>query len=370
MEFTLNDEQRALQDAVRSYLRDRFDLTAVRAVYDDPESNGNPAELWKALSEQGWLAVLIPEEYDGLGLGLLEAAVIVRCLGAGAVPGAYSATLLAAEAIRLAGSPEQQQAWLPRIAAGEVCLTTALRGAGNDWSVAGTPFVAEGERLTGHAPAVEYGAAAVAIIAASRDGALWIVDPNGLRVGGVHVTPVPTLDRTTRLANVDLTGVHAERLAGSNAEVLGALLERGAVLAAAELTGIAREALTRTVQYDKDRVQFGVPVGSFQAIKHALADLAVAVTMAEHTALYAAHCLDIATGLGAPEAALAVSVAKVKASDTAREATAAMIQFHGGIGYTWEHDAHFYYKRAKRLEYAYGDASAHRERIAGLVVGP
>ena len=136
------------------------------------------------------------------------------------------------------------------------------------------------------------------------------------------------------------------------------------MLAAADLTGIARESLTRTVSYDKDRVQFGVPVGSFQAIKHTLADLAVAVTMAEHTVLYAAYALDTS----APDAALAVSVAKSKASDSARDATAAMIQFHGGIGYTWEHDAHFYYKRAKRLEYAFGDASTHRERIARLVV--
>jgi alkylation response protein AidB-like acyl-CoA dehydrogenase len=361
VEFTLNDEQRALQDAVRSYLRGKFDLAAVRKVYEDPESSGNPDELWQALGEQGWLAVLIPDEYDGLGLGLLDAAVIVRCLGAGAVPGAYSATLLAAEAIRLAGSPAQKQAWLPRVAAGETCLTTALRGAGNDWSLAGAPFEAEAERLTGYAPAVEYGAAADAIVAVSRDGGLWIVEPGS---SGVSVTPVPTLDRTTRLADVQLNEAPAEHLAAGSPEIVAALLDRGAVLAAADLTGIARQALTSTVQYDKDRVQFGVPVGSFQAIKHAMADLAVAVTMAEHTALYAAYALDT----GAPDAGLAVSVAKAKASDTAREATAAMIQFHGGIGYTWEHDAHFFFKRAKRQEYAYGSAADHRERIAQLTV--
>ncbi|HEX4428099.1 MAG TPA: acyl-CoA dehydrogenase family protein [Frankiaceae bacterium] len=361
MEFRLNDEQRALQDAVRSFLRGKFDLAAVRKVYDDPDAAGNPAELWKALGEQGWLAVLVPEEYDGLGLGLLDAAVIARCLGAGAVPGAYASTLLAGEAIRLAGSPEQQQAWLPRVAGGEVCLTMAFRAEGNDWSVSGAAFGADRERLTGRAPAVEYAAAADAIVAVSRDGGLWIVDPKS---GGAHVTPVPALDRTTRLADVTLSGVAAERLAGSNADIVAGLLNRGAVLAAADLTGIAREALTRTVQYGKDRVQFGVPVGSFQAIKHAMADLGVAVTMAEHTALYAAYALDT----GAPDAGLAVSVAKAKASDTAREATAAMIQFHGGIGFTWEHDTHLFYKRAKRLEYAYGDASAHRERIAAMVV--
>jgi acyl-CoA dehydrogenase len=361
VEFALTDEQRALQDTVRSYLRDRFDLAAVREVYDAPDSNGNPDELWKALAEQGWLAVLIPEEHDGLGLGLLDAAVIVRCLGAGVVPSAYAATLLAAEAIRLAGSSEQQAAWLPRVATGEVRLALALRGEGGDWSVSGAAFTADGDRLTGRAPAVEYANVADAIVAVSSDGGLWIVDPSA---EGVARTSAPVLDRTIRLADVELSGATAERLAQSSPQVVTALLDRGAVLAANDLAGLAREALTRTVQYDKDRVQFGVPVGSFQALKHALADLAVAVTMTEHTTLYAAYAVDT----GQPDAALAVSVAKAKASDTARDVTAAMIQFHGGIGYTWEHDAHFFYKRAKRLEYAYGDANVHRERIAALTI--
>jgi alkylation response protein AidB-like acyl-CoA dehydrogenase len=192
-------------------------------------------------------------------------------------------------------------------------------------------------------------------LVAVQDGKLTLLEPDAYTV-----TPVPVLDRTTRLARVEVTGPGIELDASAIAPVLAC----ATVLTAADLTGIAREALTRTVAYDKDRVQFGVPVGSFQAIKHRLADLAVAVTMAEHTVLYAAYALDT----GARDAELAVSVAKSKASDCARDTTAAMIQFHGGIGYTWEHDAHFYYKRAKRLEYAFGDPSSHRERIARLVV--
>ena len=128
--------------------------------------------------------------------------------------------------------------------------------------------------------------------------------------------------------------------------------------------GIAREALTRTLDYVRTREQFGRPVGAFQALKHNLADLAVEITMAEHAAWYAAHALDE----GLPDAALAVSVAKAAASDAAREATEKMIQYHGGIGYTWEHEAHLFYKRAKRLEYAFGDPAAHRELVARLVV--
>jgi alkylation response protein AidB-like acyl-CoA dehydrogenase len=136
------------------------------------------------------------------------------------------------------------------------------------------------------------------------------------------------------------------------------------VLTANDLVGIARSALTRTVAYDKEREQFGRPVGSFQAIKHALADLHVAVSMAEHGALYAAYALDS----GQPDAAQAVHVAKSKASDVARDATAAMIQYLGGIGYTWEHDAHFAFKRAKREEYAYGDGAWHKEKLAQLLL--
>ncbi|MCU1586562.1 MAG: acyl-CoA dehydrogenase protein, partial [Frankiales bacterium] len=129
----------------------------------------------------------------------------------------------------------------------------------------------------------------------------------------------------------------------------------------------ARKALTDTVEYDKTRVQFGKPVGSFQAIKHHLADIHLGVTMAEYAATYAAHAFDL-VDMDTPSQQLAASIAKAKAGDVANESTGAMIQYHGGIGYTWEHDSHFYFKRAKRLEYAFGDASQHRERIASLTL--
>ena len=136
------------------------------------------------------------------------------------------------------------------------------------------------------------------------------------------------------------------------------------MLVANDLVGIARKALTDTVEYDKTRVQFGKPVGSFQAIKHDLADLHIAITFAEHAATYAAHAADV----DADDRRLAASIAKAKAADAADAAVSAMIQYHGGIGYTWEHDTHFYFKRSKRLEGAYGDAAQHRERIAQLVI--
>ena len=347
MYFDLTDEQRALRSTVREFLADRFPLSAVRALYDD-DTDGDPAELWKSIGEQGWLAVLIPEEYDGLGLGLLDAAVLARCWGEGCVPGPFLPTLVAAEALRLGGTKAQQLAWLPRVAAGDAKLAFAHGGR----------VTQTGGKLSGTVRHVEYAHVADQLVVAADGGRLWLVDPRG---PGVTITVTDALDRSTVLTTVVLDGAAGEELA---APVLPNVLDRAAVLAANELAGIARVALARTVDYDKTREQFGRPVGSFQAIKHALADLHVAVTMAEHAGWYAAHAIDARL----PDAALAVSVAKSKACDAARDATAAMIQYHGGIGYTWEHDAHLFFKRAKRVEYEYGDPAEHRERIARLVV--
>jgi alkylation response protein AidB-like acyl-CoA dehydrogenase len=358
MKFSLTDEQRALRDAVQSYLRVRFGPQQVRELYESPESDGVPEALWKAIGEQGWLAVLVPEEHDGLGLGLLDAAIIARAFGAGTVPGPWLGTVLVGEALRLAGSEAQQKTWLPRLAAGEVKGAVALLKSGSSPNPAGAPAQATDGKLTGRLDLVEYAGVADVLVVAAQDG-LYLVEAAGL-----SVTPHEALDRTTRLGTIELDGTTAERLEGSSAEVVQELIDRGAVLAASDLAGIARKALSDTVEYDKTRVQFGKPVGSFQAIKHHLADIHLAVTMAEHAATYAAHAFDI----DAPDKQVAASIAKAKAGDTADESTSAMIQYHGGIGYTWEHDSHFYLKRSKRLEYQFGDASQHRERIAQLVL--
>jgi alkylation response protein AidB-like acyl-CoA dehydrogenase len=337
MFFALTDDQREFDAAVRSYLAERFDLDAVRGVVEDTAGDGHPAALWKAAGEQGWLAVLVPEEYDGLGLGLVEAQVISRALGAGVAPGPWRGTVLAAEAVRLAGSDGQQGTWLPRLATGEAIGALTLRGS-----------------APGTLPAVEYGAVADVVVARSGEGLALVTNP--------AATPRGSYDGTTRLADVEAGA--GEALPGATAEAIDELAARATVLVAADLVGIAREAISRTVAYDREREQFGVPVGSFQAIKHALADLHVGVTMAEHAALYAAHAVDERL----PDAPLAVSVAKAKASDVAVQATGAMIQYHGGIGYTWEHEAHFFYKRAKRLAGQWGDADAHRAKIADLTL--
>jgi alkylation response protein AidB-like acyl-CoA dehydrogenase len=362
MYFGMTEEQRSLQDTVRSILTGKFPLSAVRQDYD--HGNGDPVALWQLAAEHGWLGILVPEEHDGLGLGLLEAAAVVRALGAGAVPGPYLPTLAAAEAVRVAGSTQQHRRWLPRVAAGQVRLSLAFRRDGAAWDASGVGPATVAGTLYGAAAHVEYAQVADALVVAALDGhdiRLYLVDP---RQPGVVVEPLESIDRTTRLATVIFDGAVGELLPASNRSVFGDILDRAAVLTANDLAGLAREGLSRTVAYAIEREQFGRPVGSFQAVKHALADLHVLVTMAEHATLYAAYALDE----DFPDAPLAASIAKAKASDAAREVAAAMIQFHGGIGFTWESDVHIFFKRAKREEYQYGDATWHRERVARIVV--
>ncbi|MDD7937863.1 acyl-CoA/acyl-ACP dehydrogenase [Actinomycetospora lutea] len=380
MFFALTDEQQAFAETVRDFVADRFDLDAVRAVVEDPDGDGHPLTLWKGLADQGALAVLVPEEHDGLGLGLLDAQVIARELGRAVAPGPWTTSVLAAEALRLAGSPEQQAAWLPALAAGETVGTVALRGEAGSWDGRGITVDASGERLSGTASPVDYPAVAGLFVVAATDAegapGLYLVEAGdaaerssttGEGAQGLAIRDQRTYDGTARVGAVELADTPGELLTGgtlSGGRAVDALMARGAVLTAADLVGGAREALTRTIDYDRDRKQFGVPVGSFQAIKHTMADLHVGVTMAEHAVLFAAHALDTDD----PGAAIAVAVAKAKAADAAWAATGAMIQFFGGIGFTWEHEAHFFYKRARRRAPLFGSADEHRERLAALTM--
>jgi alkylation response protein AidB-like acyl-CoA dehydrogenase len=359
--FALTAEQQAFASSIRSLLQNRFGPEYVRAVFEDAGADGHLRQFWMAAAEQGWLSVTVPPEFDGLGLGILDASVIARELGAATAPGPWHPTVLGTEALRLARNDDLGKTWLPRIACGHVVIAVATRAPGGSWDACGAAVEATTDGvLQGAADQVEYAHVADLLITASRDGRLWLVDPNA---SGVRITRVDTLDRTTRLARVEFDAVRGDALS-DDPDALGALYRIGAVLAANDLAGNARAALGKTVSYVGQREQFGRPVGSFQAIKHHLASLHVGVTMAEHAALYAAHALDT----DAIDGLRAVSIAKAKASDVARETTAAMIQYFGGIGYTWEHDAHFAFKRAKRMEYLYGDGTWHRARLADLIL--
>ena len=249
MYFALTDDQREFDAAVRSYLAERFDLDAVRGVVEAPESDGNPAALWKAAGEQGWLAALVPEEHDGLGLGLVEAQVIARALGAGRGAGA-----VARHGARRRGRAPGRV----RRAAGGVAAP-ARRGRRRRRVHAARHGPRDAARPSSTAP---------------WPTSSWPGRATGSRSSRTRAPRrAGSYDGTTRLADVEAGA--GEALPGATAEVLDRLTARATVLVAADLVGIAREAITRTVAYDRERQQFGVPVGSFQAIKHALADLHV-----------------------------------------------------------------------------------------------
>jgi alkylation response protein AidB-like acyl-CoA dehydrogenase len=370
MFFALTDDQKALGTAVRELVAGRFGPDYVRASFDaavgDAPPPGHDGVLWSTVAEQGWLAVTVPEGYDGLGLGLVDAVVVATELGAATLPGPWRDTVLVAEALRLGGTQAQRTRWLGPIAAGEVVAALCLDSQQVQSREDGT--------LSGVLQRVEYADSADVLLCVGDDDLLRLVQPGP----GVRTDRVRNLDGTTALHTVTLTQAPAEVLGSADPTVVAAVRDRAAVLVAADLVGAARRWLERTVDYDRTREQFGRPVGSFQAIKHHLADLHTATTMAGYAVLAAAHLMDVADSAqhgvqGGPDtcagaAALAVSVAKAKASDTALAVTGAAIQYHGGIGYTWEHDAHFAYKRVRRLAWAYGSAEQHRERIAQLAL--
>jgi len=303
MFFALDDEQRAFGSAVREYLAERFDLDAVRAVVEHPDGDGHPATLWKAMGEQGWLAVRVPEEHGGLGQGMVTVQVIARELGAGVVPGPWAAAVLAGGAVLLAGSSRQQAELLPRLAAGELVATVALRGPCARYSLDGVAVrVASDGRLTGVAAPVEYpSVAATVVVAAGReDGGeygLYLVDP---AAPGVSVRELACYDGTTRLGELTLSHVAAARLDTSGSPAVAAMLDRASVLTAADLIGGGQKARTRTIDYDRTRVQFDVPVGAFQAGKHALTNLHVGGSLAEPVVTYATQAMAVASAVAPP----------------------------------------------------------------------
>jgi acyl-CoA dehydrogenase len=302
----------------------------------------------------GWLAMLIPEEHGGLGLSLADAVTVLTVLGGGVVPGPYHATILAAEAIRLAGSTAQRARLLPSIAAGRSVATVAGTRLDN------LAITADRRgRLTGACGAVAFAALADVIVVPVLNGDavdLWQVDP---RDGDVTVTPCQSVDATSRVGFVTLAAASGERLDGAP-DAWPRFVRHGAVLTAADLLGMAERALALTVEYVRLREQFGRPIGANQGVKHPLVDVYVANTMARKGLFHAADAL----GREDRDAFVAASVAKAKCNDAARDATAAMIQFHGAIGFTWPHPAHLFFKRAKRQEYEFGDTIWHRERVA------
>jgi alkylation response protein AidB-like acyl-CoA dehydrogenase len=326
MDFELSDDQRALQDAAADLLDSLASPEQVRAAA--ARDDGYDAVLWKAMVDQGWTGVELPEARGGLGLGMVEAAVLAEQVGRHVAPAPFVDTLLAVGALATAGADE----WVERLVGGDAVACVAWR------------------------PDVPVPYAPVADVAVVIRGEVEEVVAVDLSAGAA-VGREPAMDITRPLGWLGLDGRDA-RVIGGPTEA-NHLLNRGATAYAAALLGGASRVLELSTEYAKERVQFGKPIGSFQAVKHRCADMLVDVEGMRSTAYWAAWCLSAAD----TEASVAASTAKVWCSDAARRVMASGLQVHGGIGFTWEHDLHLFLKRSQLDQLAFGDGAYHRERL-------
>jgi alkylation response protein AidB-like acyl-CoA dehydrogenase len=376
MNFGFNDEQELLRSTARKFFENECGSDTVRRLMETPE--GISPGLWTKIAEQGWLGLVFPEAYDGLGLGLVDLVVLMEEMGRAVVPGPYFSTvLLGGLAVLEAGSEAQKKEWLPKIAAGDKRVALAWMEPSAQLGPAGVTLTAteKGGRytLSGTKLFVHDAHTADALVVAARtrpgagaEGVSLFLLPRD--TSGLRVTLLPTMDQTRKLCEVTCVDVvvGADALlgpAGAGWAPLARVLDRATVALCAEMCGGAQKVLDMTVEYAKIRQAFGRPIGSYQGVKHRAADMLVDVENAKSITYYAAWALDE----GAAEAPLAVSMAKAYVSDAFRRVAAAGIQLHGGIGFTWEHDLHLYFKRAKGSEFTFGDATHHRERVAQLV---
>jgi len=359
MNFEFSDEQKQLRDQARRFLAEKCPSKAVRAVLDGHALYDEA--LWKGLAGMGFLGVAIPEEFGGTGAGHLELCVIAEEMGRALAPVPFSSTVyLAAEALLLAGSDAQKRAWLPKIASGAAIGTLALfEGPGNP-SPQGIRLVAEGGVLNGVKVPVADGAIADFAVVAARSGSsgresdisLYLV---ALKAGGVTAKALTSIDPSHNQAELTFKDCKAERLgaAGEGFGLLMQVLDRAAVLMAFEQIGGADRALEMGRDYALERIAFGRPIGSFQAIKHMLADMYVAATLARSNCYYGAWALSTNAG-ELPEAA---ATARISATQAFQHCAKQNIQVHGGMGFTWEFDCHLYYRRSNALALALGSLS-------------
>jgi alkylation response protein AidB-like acyl-CoA dehydrogenase len=373
MDFAFSEEQEELRRYARQWLADRAPMAAVRELM--ASSDGFDRGQWRELAEMGWLGMAIPEEYGGAGFGFLDVAVLLEEQGRSLFPSPFlPSVVMAATAIERAGSEEQKQQWLPGIASGEVVATVARTEVSGRWDEAGIRSVAEpvegGWRLSGTKSHVLAGHTADLLIVPARSPAgvsLFLVDGTS---PGVARSRLDTMDMTRAQAKVTLESVEVPRSAllgedGTGWELLADLDLVAGVALALEQVGGASVCLETAVAYAKERRQFGRPIGSFQAVKHMCADMKVQVEAARSAACYAAW----AVAVDSDEVPVVARLASAFSSEAFFRCAADNIQIHGGIGFTWEHDAHLYLKRAKSSELMFGSPADHRREVARTLLG-
>lgn len=377
MNFAFNEEQEELRTMARAFLGDHSSGEQVRQVM--ASALGYDPDVWKRIgTELGWPAVVVPEDYGGLGLTWIELVALLETTGEALLCSPFFATVcLGGTALLVAGSEAQKREHLPALAEGRLRATLAFPEPAGRWDAAGIEAVAKRDGsdfvLNGCKRYVLDGHCAdLFVIVARQEGStgeegvgLFLVDAGA---PGLEVNPLATMDQTRRQAQLVLSDLRlpADAALGDPEGAWPALrtvLDFAAVGVAAEQVGGAQRCLDLCVGYAKERVQFGRPIGSFQAIKHKCADMMVAVESARSAAYYAG-CVASENGAELPVAA---SLAKATCSDAFFRCAAEAIQVFGGVGFTWEYDPHLYFKRAKSTEALLGDAVWHRERVAQIV---
>jgi alkylation response protein AidB-like acyl-CoA dehydrogenase len=357
MEFGLNETQRMLKENARKFLAAECPMKEVRRLIET--ATAHDSALWSDLAAQGYTGIMFPEEYDGAGLGQVEMALFMEEAGRALLPGPFFSTVaLAGAVLNEAGSPEQKKTFLAPICRGEVFSTVAILEASASWNQADLHVASANGKISGEKLFVPDAAVAAFILVVSSEG-VFLVDA---KAQGINIEPMASMDLTRKLCSIRFTDAPAEKL--DNSAGLARGLDVATSILAAEMVGGMQRTLEMTVEYAKTRKQFGKPIGIFQAVQHQCADIYLETESARSAAYYAAWAL----GENAPDAATAVSIAKMYASDAARTVGNRGIQVHGGMGFTWENDLHLYYRRAKSSETMFGDATFHRERIARLVI--
>jgi alkylation response protein AidB-like acyl-CoA dehydrogenase len=357
--FDLTDEQRLLEDTVDHFLAAECPMPRVREHFDG-EADVDDA-LWRGLAEMGVLGLQLPEDVGGAGLGLLDLAVVAEAMGRRATPGPFLEHVLGALAIDRAGDDAQRAHWLPRLASGEARATLAIAEPHEDgeiwlpeqWDLAGSTTLSGEKRLVPHARGADV------LVVGLNGGELGLVEADA---SGLVTERVEGLDRTRRLDRVLFEGTPYQPLPGAQ-QATAALLNAGLVLLAADAYGGGMACIDASVEYAKTREQFGVKIGTFQALKHQLADMAVEIHPTRGLVWYAAHAFDHLP----EEAAAAAANAKAHVTDRFVDIARGTVEAHGGLGYTWECDVQFWFKRALFDWAMLGSPNLHRRRAADLL---
>ncbi len=368
MNFAFSEEQEEFRRSVRRFLEDKSPIAEVRRLMET-EAGFDPGVWGQMAGQLGLTAVIIPEKFGGIGFGQVELGIVFEEMGRALFCAPYFSTVaLGVNLLLESGDEEVCSSYLPQVASGDARLALAATESDRDWSTDAISTVAEGgfeAVLTGTKPFVIDGLTAThLLVLAQEDGGVSLFIADGSEPS-ISKEPQVSLDLTRKLAVLDFERTPAKRVgsAGAGISYYEAMLQKALISLAAEQVGGAQRVLEMAVGYAKERVQFGRPIGSFQAIKHKCADMLVDIESAKSAAYYASWVVQN----NPAELATAAYLAKAFCSEAFFTAAAENIQIHGGIGFKWEHDAHLYFKRAKSSEILFGTPAYFREKLAEAI---